>query len=60
MSDLDALAATAREAQERAAAARSALYAAVVAAVRDGMSESEAARRAGIDRMTVRKLLGKR
>lgn len=40
--------------------AREELYAAVVVAVRDhGMSEREAAERAGLNRTTVRKLLGK-
>jgi DNA invertase Pin-like site-specific DNA recombinase len=43
---------------ERAAA--EATYAAIVAAIADGMSESEAARVAGVDRMTVRRALGKR
>ena len=33
---------------------------AVVQAVMDGMTEAEAARIAGVDRMTVRKWLGKR
>lgn len=38
---------------------RQQVHAATVTAVQAGMSESEAARLAGIDRMTVRKLLGK-
>lgn len=42
---------------ERAQAA--AMYARICAAVADGMSESEAARVAGVDRMTVRRALGK-
>ena len=37
-----------------------ALYAAIRDAVEHGMSESEAARVAGVDRMTVRRALGKR
>ena len=36
------------------------LYAAIRSAVAAGMSESEAARVAGVDRMTVRRALGKR
>jgi predicted DNA-binding protein (UPF0251 family) len=36
------------------------LYAAIRLAVNEGMSESEAARVAGVDRMTVRRALGKR
>ncbi len=39
---------------------RAELDALVRAAVADGMSEVEAARLAGLDRMTVRKVLGKR
>lgn len=39
---------------------RQQLTAAVVTAVGQGMAESEAARRAGVDRMTVRKWAGKR
>jgi DNA-directed RNA polymerase specialized sigma24 family protein len=40
--------------------ARADLYGAVVVAIRDhGMSEREAAERAGLNRTTVRKLLGK-
>lgn len=39
---------------------RQQLAAAIVTAVQDGMSESEAARLAGVDRMTVRSWLGKR
>lgn len=39
---------------------RQQLAAAIIAAVEDGMSESEAARLAGVDRMTVRSYLGKR
>lgn len=42
---------------ERQSAAN--MYAAIVAAVDSGMSESEAARIAGVDRMTVRRALGK-
>jgi predicted DNA-binding protein (UPF0251 family) len=36
------------------------LYAAIRLAVNEGMSESEAARVANVDRMTVRRALGKR
>jgi DNA invertase Pin-like site-specific DNA recombinase len=43
--------------KERALAAE--LYAAIVQAVAGGMSEVEAARVAGVDRMTVRRALGK-
>lgn len=39
--------------------ARDATFAAITAAVADGVSESAAARLAGVDRMTVRKVLGK-
>jgi DNA-binding GntR family transcriptional regulator len=35
------------------------LYAAIVQAVKDGMSEVEAAEIAGVNRMTVRRALGK-
>lgn len=44
--------------KERALAVE--LYAAIRSAVAAGMSESEAARVAGVDRMTVRRALGKR
>ena len=43
--------------RERLAAAT--LHEAIRKAVADGMSESEAARVAGVDRMTVRRALGK-
>ncbi len=43
--------------KERALAAE--LYAAIQLAVNDGISESEVARIANIDRMTVRRALGK-
>lgn len=46
--------------REAEGVARHALRDAVVAAVADGMSEAEAARLAGVDRMTVRSWLGKR
>jgi DNA invertase Pin-like site-specific DNA recombinase len=36
------------------------LYAAIVAAVNAGMTEVEAAKVAGVDRMTIRRALGKR
>jgi DNA invertase Pin-like site-specific DNA recombinase len=48
----------AARAHERALAAD--LYAAIVAAVQGGMSQSQAARVAGVDRMTVRRALGLR
>lgn len=41
-------------------AAKRELYLSIAGAVRAGMSEAEAARRAGVNRMTVRRLLGKR
>lgn len=44
----------------RMRAARRELYASIVGAVYAGMSEAEAARRAGVDRMTVRRLTDKR
>jgi DNA invertase Pin-like site-specific DNA recombinase len=44
--------------KERALAAE--LYEAIREAVEGGMSEAEAARVAGVDRMTVRRALGKR
>ena len=43
--------------RERAMAVE--LYAAIVQAVKDGMSEVQAAKVAGVDRMTVRRALGK-
>ena len=43
--------------RERALAAK--LYAAIVEAVESGMSEVQAAKVAGVDRMTVRRALGK-
>ena len=43
--------------RERALAAE--LYAAIVQAVEGGMSEVQAAKVAGVDRMTVRRALGK-
>jgi len=48
-----------RKARERERALAVELYAAIVAAVNSGMSEVEAARVAGVDRMTVRRALGK-
>ncbi|HTW17061.1 MAG TPA: hypothetical protein VMF51_18165 [Nocardioides sp.] len=51
-----------RKRQRTREAARHASIAAqqvALLAVRDGMAEAEAGRRAGLDRMTVRKLLGK-
>jgi DNA-binding GntR family transcriptional regulator len=47
------------KARERERALAVELYAAIVAAVDSGMSEVEAARVAGVDRMTVRRALGK-
>jgi len=44
---------------EKERAAASDLYAAIVQAVKDGMSEVEAADVAGVNRMTVRRALGK-
>ena len=49
--------AKARQAQTDAA---DALYAAIVAACDAGMTETEAARVAGVDRMTIRRARGKR
>ncbi len=47
----------AAKARERDAAAK--LYAAIVQAVEDGMTEVQAADLAGVNRMTVRRALGK-
>jgi len=47
------------KARERERALAVKLYAAIVAAVEDGMSEVEVARVANVDRMTVRRALGK-
>ena len=47
----------AAKARERDAAAK--LYAAIVQAVEDGLSEVQAAELAGVNRMTVRRALGK-
>jgi DNA-binding GntR family transcriptional regulator len=47
----------AAKARERDAAAK--LYAAIVQAVEDGMTEVQAAELAGVNRMTVRRALGK-
>lgn len=46
-------------ARDRERLAAAALHEAIRAAVAQGMSESEAARVAGVDRMTVRRALGK-
>ncbi len=46
--------------RERTEARRVAIRAAIVAALEAGVSESEAARLAGVDRMTVRRWTGKR
>ena len=48
-----------RNARERERALAVELYAAIVAAVESGMSEVQAAKVAGVDRMTVRRALGK-
>lgn len=47
----------AAKARERDAAAK--LYAAIVQAVEDGLTEVQAAELAGVNRMTVRRALGK-
>lgn len=47
------------KARERERALAVELYAAIVAAVASGMSEVQAAKVAGVDRMTVRRALGK-
>ena len=47
------------KARERERALAAELYAAIVAAVESGMSEVQAAKVAGVDRMTVRRALGK-
>ena len=46
-------------AKERERALAAELYAAIVKAVEGGMSEVQAAKVAGVDRMTVRRALGK-
>jgi hypothetical protein len=48
-----------RKARERERVLAVELYAAIVAAVDSGMSEVQAAKVAGVDRMTVRRALGK-
>lgn len=47
------------KARERERDLAAELYAAIVAAVASGMSEVQAAKVAGVDRMTVRRALGK-
>jgi hypothetical protein len=47
------------KARERERDLAAELYAAIVAAVDSGMSEVQAAKVAGVDRMTVRRALGK-
>lgn len=59
MTTLEKAAARYARAEEGREAARDALAAAVRAAVAAGMTESEAARLAGVTRMTVRAWLGK-
>lgn len=57
---LDVAARADADASDRAAMRRQHLRAATVRAVRAGMSEVEAARRAGVTRATVRAWLGKK
>lgn len=49
-----------RDAQDAEAEARAALYAAVERYLAGGGSQSRAAREAGLDRMTVRRIAGQR
>lgn len=60
MSDLARIGKQFKVATERRKAISAELHAAIRAAVADGMTESEAARVARVDRMTVRRALGKR
>lgn len=60
MSHLLAIAKKWHAARDRERVLAADLYAAIRLAVNEGMSESEAARVAGVDRMTVRRALGKR
>jgi len=48
-----------RAAKERERTLAAALYAAIAEAVESGMSEVQAAKLAGVDRMTVRRAMGK-
>ena len=57
--DLGKIAGKWHKARERERALAVELYAAIVAAVESGMSEVQAAKVAGVDRMTVRRALGK-
>jgi DNA invertase Pin-like site-specific DNA recombinase len=57
--DLGKIADKWRKARERERALAVELYAAIVEAVDGGMSEVQAAKVAGVDRMTVRRALGK-
>ena len=59
MNDLHKIGKTFRAARDRERQASAKLYEAIRLAVLEGMSESEAARVAGVDRMTVRRALGK-
>ena len=59
MSTLDTLGRRFARARAQRETAREALAEAVRAAVAGGMTEVEAARRAGVDRLTVRRWLGK-
>ena len=60
MSDLARIGKQFKAATERRKAISAELHAAIRAAVAEGMSEVEAAKVAGVDRMTVRRALGKR
>jgi DNA invertase Pin-like site-specific DNA recombinase len=60
MSDLAKIGKQFRAATDRRKALSAKLYEAIRQAVANGMTESEAARVAGVDRMTVRRALGKR
>ena len=59
MNDLHKIGKAFHVARERERQAAAKLYEAIRLAVLEGMSESEAARVAGVDRMTVRRALGK-
>jgi transposase len=60
MSELAKIGKQFRAATDRRKAIAVQLHAAIRAAVADGMSEMQAAKVAGVDRMTVRRALGKR
>ena len=59
MTDLHKKGKAFKAARDRERLAAAALHEAIRVAVAKGMSESEAARVAGVDRMTVRRALGK-